>query len=511
MTTAPVVADAAPAPLRIVAVVLITASSAIVYELLIGTLSTYLYGDSALQFSLTIGVYLASMGAGALFARRAVDDPLPRLIAVELAVSLMGGFSGVALYAAYALIPDAYLPFMVTWTAALGLLVGMELPLLAELLRRGTGIKAAFATTLAWDYFGSLVGSLAFPLILLSTLGTVKTALATGAVNLVAVLLLRGGRGLAPLRGIRAAVLAVGLLLAAGLALAEHTVAWFEHRLYRDEIIWAQSTRFQRIVVTRYRDDLRLYSDKELQFSSRDEYRYHEALVHPALAALRNPESVLVIGGGDGMAARELLKDSRVRLITLVDVDPQMTRLGKMLPQIVDLNRGSLSDPRVRVVNDDGHHFANTTRLTFDLVIVDLPDPRTEDIARLYSQQFYRLLRGRLNAHGAIVTQASSPYYTRESFWSIAATLRSVDLRVQPYRVNVPAFGEWGFVLASMDPVDWSSLRLNLPHRYLDASVMQAAIKFDSDTSEPPNSPVSTLESPSVWRLYRRRVRYWRD
>lgn len=510
MTQAESSAGVSPAPPRIVAVVLITASAGIIYELLIGTLSTYLYGDSALQFSLTIGVYLAAMGAGALFARRAVDNPLPRLIAVELAVSLMGGFSGVALYTAYALAPKAYLLVMVTWTASLGLLVGMELPLLAELLRRGSGAKAAFATTLAWDYFGALIGSLAFPLVLLSTLGTVKTALVTGAINLLAVLLLFYGGGV-PRRRWRAAVMAVVVCLAAGFALAEGTVEWFEHRLYRDEIVWAESTRFQRIVVTRYRDDLRLYSDKELQFSSRDEYRYHESLVHPALAALRNPESVLVVGGGDGLVVRELLKDVRVHDVTLVDIDARMMRLGMELPEIVKLNKGSLSDPRVHLVNDDGYHFASTTLQTFDLIILDLPDPRTEDIARLYSSQFYQLLAKRLNAHGAIATQASSPYYARESFWSVVATLGSVGLQTHPYRVNVPAFGEWGFVLASRDPVNWQSLRLRLPRRYLDAAVMQAAVRFDSDTSEPPNSPVSTLESPQVWRLYRRRVRYWRD
>lgn len=505
--------SAVPIPLsaaRLALVVVITAAAAIVYELLIGTLSTYLNGDSALQYSLTIGVFLAAMGVGAFLTRDVGDDVLGRLVRIELAVAVLGGCSGLLLYAAHALFLGGYLAFMVALVAMLGCLVGMELPLLAELLRRTGGVKSAFASALSLDYFGSLVGSIAFPLLLLPVLGTAKTALVTGAINLIAVVLLVQGSEPVMQRRQRFALVGA-VLLVAGAALSARMVAWFEHRMYRDEIVWAETTRFQRIVVTRYQNDLRLYSDQELQFSSRDEYRYHEALVHPALAVVRHPENVLVIGGGDGLAVRELLKDSRVRAITLVDIDPSMTRIGRTLPALVQLNAGALSDPRLRIVHGDGYRHAIVTRESYDLVVLDLPDPRTEPIARLYSREFYSRLLRKLNPGGVLVTQASSPYYTRESYWCIVATLRSLGLQAAPYRINVPAFGEWGFVLARREPIDWDRIRLDLPRRYLDEALLRSAAHFDADTSELPDSPVSTLESPKVWRLYRQRVRYWRE
>ena len=496
---------------RLALVVVITAAAAIVYELLIGTLSTYLNGDSALQYSLTIGVFLAAMGVGAFLTRDVGDDVLARLVRIELAVAVLGGCSGLLLYAAHALFLDGYLAFMVALVAVLGCLVGMELPLLAELLRRTGGVKGAFASALSLDYFGSLVGSIAFPLLLLPMLGTAKTALVTGAINLIAVVLLIEGSERATRRRQWFVLTGAVLLLVAGAVSSARMVAWFEHRMYRDEIVWAETTRFQRIVVTRYQNDLRLYSDQELQFSSRDEYRYHEALVHPALAVVRHPESVLVIGGGDGLAVRELLKDRRVRAITLVDIDPSMTRLGRTLPALVQLNAGALSDPRLRIVHADGYRHAITTHESYDLVVLDLPDPRTEPIARLYSREFYGRLLRKLHPGGALVTQASSPYYTRESYWCIVATLRSLGLQVAPYRINVPAFGEWGFVLARREPIEWGGIRLDLPRRYLDEALLRSAARFDADTSELPDSPISTLESPKVWRLYRQRVRYWRE
>lgn len=496
---------------RLVAVILVTAAAAIIYELLIGTQSVYLNGDSALQFSLTIGVFLAAMGAGAFFVRDPQGDITARLVRIEIAVALLGGVSGLLLYAVHATFAAGYLPAMVALVATLGILVGMELPLLAELLRRGGGVRGAFASALAVDYVGSLVGSLVFPLVLLPTLGVVKTALFTGGVNLLVVVLLLPGMPTAQRRRTLVAVGAAGSALLVAAVLAGRWVGWFEQRIYRDEILLAQTTRFQRIVVTRYRDDVRLYSDKELQFSSRDEYRYHEALIHPALAMVRHPERVLVIGGGDGLGVRELLKDRRVNAVTLVDIDPAMTDLGRTFAPVVALNRNALHDPRVEVVNADGFAFANRGNEPYDVIVLDLPDPRTEVLARLYSREFYARLLRRLNPEGVLVTQAGSPYYTRESYWSIVATLRALGLATHPYRINVPAFGEWGFVAASRKSHHWDALRLPLSRRYLTEPMLQQAARFDADTAPVATARPSTLEQPVVWRQYRQRVRYWRD
>lgn len=503
--------EAVVPPGRLVAAILITAACSLVYELCIGTLSTNLIGDSALQFSLTIGVYLAAMGAGAWFARAWIEAPLRKLLQVELAVALLGGLSGLILYAVHGVFAEGYPIAMVGLVAVLGTMIGMELPLLAELLRRAGGAQGAFASALAVDYLGSLLGALAFPLALLPTLGTVKTALVTGAINLVAVALLWPGLAASVRRSLRPAALAVAAALFAATLGAGSAVAWYEHRLYRDEIVHAETTRFQRIVLTRWRDDLRLWSDRELQFSSRDEYRYHEALVHPALAAAEAPTTVLLIGGGDGLAVREVLKHPRVARVVLVDIDPAMTRIGREFPGVVALNGDALADPRVEVVNADGFRWLRETQESFDVIVLDLPDPRSEDLARLYSVEMYRNAARALARGGVIATQASSVYFTRETFWSIDATLAAAGLHTRPYRFHVPAFGEWGFVLASLEPIDPAALRFELPRRYLTPELWRDAQRFDADTQSPGPSPVSTLESPAAWRLYRERVAYWRN
>jgi spermidine synthase len=505
------VSEAAIPSGRLVAAILITAACSLVYELCIATLSTNLIGDSALQFSITIGVYLAAMGAGAWFARAWIDTPLRTLLRVELAVALLGGLSGLLLYGMHGVFADGYPVAMIGVVALLGTLVGVELPLLAELLRRAGGAQGAFASALAVDYLGSLLGALVFPLALLPALGTVKTALVTGGINLVAIALLWPGLSSAMRRALRPAALGIGVILLVAAFGAERAVAWYEHRLYRDEIVHAESTRFQRIVITRWRDDLRLWSDRELQFSSRDEFRYHEALVHPALAAAEAPESVLLIGGGDGLAVREVLKHPRVARVVLVDIDPAMTRLGREFPAVVEINGGALADPRVEVVNADGFRWLRETRESFDVIVLDLPDPRSEDLARLYSVEMYRNATRALARGGVVATQASSAYFTRETFWSIDATLTAAGLQTRPYRVHVPSFGEWGFVLAAVEPIDAATLRFDLSRRYLTPVIWRAALRFDADTESPGTSPVSTLESPVAWRLYRERVAYWRN
>lgn len=496
---------------RLAVITLITAAAAIVYELLIGTISTYLNGDSALQYSLTVGVFLAAMGIGAYLAKSIETHLVEKLILIEIGLALLGGFSGLLLYSAHFSFMDGYLVFMVVLLGGIGGLVGMELPILAELLKQHGGIKSAFASTLSYDYFGSLLGSLAFPLILLPTLGTVKTAFIVGIINLVAVALTLSAANPKYRGKFQAGFVVSCVLIALGLFYSARSISWFEHRLYQDEIVYAETTRFQRIVITQYQNDLRLYSDQELQFSSRDEYRYHESLIHPALSLLQKPDNVLIVGGGDGLAAREVLKDARVKTVTLVDLDPLMTRISSQLPQIRKLNEDALLNPRVHVVNADGYRFLIRSKQRFDLIILDLPDPRTEAIARLYSREFYLVAKKRLSQDGLLVTQASSPYYARESFWCINQTLQAAGLTTLPYRINVPAFGEWGFILASRKTLSFAHLDLPLKHRFINPAMLNQATVFDTDTSAVADSPVSSLEKPNVWRLYRKRVRYWRS
>jgi spermidine synthase len=242
------------------------------------------------------------------------------------------------------------------------------------------------------------------------------------------------------------------LALSTGWALADRTLALGETSLYPDDVILAKNTPYQRIVLTAWKDDLRLFLNSHLQFSSRDEYRYHEALVHPGLAAMPQARRVLVLGGGDGLALREILRYSHVESVTLVDLDPEMTRLFSTHPELARLNHGAFADPRVTVVNADAFIWLEETADTFDFAVVDFPDPSNFSIGKLYTTAFYRELARHLGPEGRFVVQSTSPLFARQSFWCIVGTLEASGLQAAPYHVYVPSFGEWGFVLAGSQP-----------------------------------------------------------
>ncbi|MDF3819769.1 polyamine aminopropyltransferase [Leptospira sp. 96542] len=495
--------------IRIITIILIASSVAIVFELLIGTICTYLNGDAGFQLSLTVGIFLGGMGIGAYQTKNFKHKLTNKLIFIQISTSLLGGFSGLMLYTSYYIISDSFILFMILILAAISILIGMEVPILAELLRKSLKENNAFAKTLSFDYFGSLIGSLVFPLILLPTFGTVKTAFVVGLINLTSPILLRNFISKTQKKLADCLIIFVTSLLIVGLYYSEKSIRFFEHKIYKDEILYTETTKFQRIVLTKFDDDLRLYSDKELQFSSRDEYRYHESLVHPALALLKKKSEVLIIGGGDGLAVRELLKETQIKNITLVDIDEKITHLAKNFPLLKKLNRNSLSDKKVNIIHTDGYRFLLNSKVKYDLIILDFPDPRTETIARLYSHEFYLLCRKRLDPEGLLITQASSPYYAREIFWCINDTLKAVFKNTIPYRIYIPSFGEWGFIIANRNSFD--NINLNLDSKYLNPTILKNSIYFDTDTNQIEKSVISTLENPVVWRLYKKKVKYWKS
>ena len=296
--------------------------------------------------------------------------------------------------------------------------------------------------------------------------------------------------------------LAVIVLLAAALAGSGLLTGWSEQRLYGDTIVHAQSTPYQRIVLTRWRDDLRLYLNGELQFSSRDEHRYHEALVHPALEG-SNARKVLVLGGGDGLAAREILRYADVASITLVDLDPAVTTLFAQQEELVALNRGALSDARVRVVNADAGQWLEHHDEVFDAIIVDLPDPTNFALGKLYSVPFYRLLARRLSPGGLAAIQATSPYYAPHAYWCVEASLRAAGLATWPYHVYVPSFGEWGFLLAGRRADFVPAQDYRLPLRYLNPATSAAMFTFSPDLPRPAVEP-NQLDTQALVRYYER-------
>jgi spermidine synthase len=461
--------------------VALIAACGLIYELVAGTLASYLLGDSVFQFSTVIGGYLFAMGVGSYLSRFITRGLVARFVSIELLVGLVGGFSSAVMFLAFAY-TQGFRLILYLVVVAVGILVGLEIPLLMRILKRRLEFRELVAHVLTFDYLGALGASLLFPILLVPKLGMVRSALLFGIVNagvaLWSTYLFRDQLGArVPLRVACFLVLAA---LGAGMAGAEKITEAADNNLYADEVIFARDTRYQRIVLTKWKDDVRLFLSSHLQFSSRDEYRYHEALVHPGLASLPGARRVLVLGGGDGLAVREILKYPDVESITLVDLDPEMTRLFSTHPYLVTLNQHSLTDRRVHVINRDAFPWLAETNDAFDFAVVDFPDPTNYSLGKVYTTAFYRLLAKHLSAQGLAVVQSTSPLFARQSYWCIVETLKQAGLRTYPYHLYVPSFGEWGFVLAGLHPYD-PPVRLPGGLRYLSASVVPQLFQFAND------------------------------
>jgi spermidine synthase len=529
-TDAPVAAsDGADAPPRrgphpqevaLLASVFVVAACGLLYELAAAAIASYVLGDSVLQFSTIIGSYLFAMGIGS-YLSRFFDRQLPaHFLRIELLVALAGGLLPVALFMANAYAPGAFRWLLYGLVLLVGTLVGLEIPLVMRILRRNVQLKELVSQVLTFDYLGALAVSMAFPLLLVPKLGLIRTGLLFGLLNaLVAVWALWLFRHELRQRGAHAIACALTVaLLAAGLAGAGQITSLTEDKLYADRIVFAQSTPYQRIVVTHNpgagRPGHRLYLNGNLQFAERDEYRYHEALVHPAMAAHGAPRKVAVLGGGDGMAVREILKYPSVESVTLVELDPAMTALFRDQPALAKLNDHALQSPKVTIVNTDAFQWLEQGQgpaarpseggarpprgaadhapagerggtETFDVIVVDFPDPTNFNIGKLYTLSFYALLEQRLSASGYAVVQTTSPLVARKSFWTVVQTIEAAGLRTAPYHAHVPSFGEWGFVIASRRP--WR-LPTELPAglRYLTLDTLPLLFNFPIDMARVP-------------------------
>jgi spermidine synthase len=498
------------ARLILLASVFTVAACGLVYELIAGAVSSYLLGDAVTQFSLVIGVFLSAMGVGSFFAKFVRRRLLATFVEIEIWIGLLGGSSSILMFALYAYAPQVFSPLFYALCAALGVMVGLEIPLLVRILRSGEGFTRALSHVLALDYLGALAGAVLFPLVALPLLGLSRASVVFGLLNLgvagAGIGLVRG-----PKRGLALRLAAAVLLLLVACVYSTMLVSFLEDLLYQDEVILVRDTPYQRLVLTRWRDDVRLYLNGHIQFSSVDEARYHESLVVPAMAAAPLPRDVLVLGGGDGLAVREILKFDSVERVTVVDIDPVVTDLARSQAELVQLNGGSLDAPGVRVVNEDAMAYLARDSGRYEVVIIDLPDPNTPALAKLYSRSFYALAARRLARGGVLVTQATSPFFAREAFWCIVETLRAAisdpapagSLLPLPYHVHVPSFGEWGFVLAAERRIDPSSLAVEVPTRFLTEEALPGMFVFGRDIQ---SSPVraNRLDDPVLHAYYER-------
>jgi spermidine synthase len=490
--------------------VLVIATCGLVYELVAGTIASYVLGDSVTQFSTVIGVYLSALGVGSYLSKYVQRGLARRFVEIELAVSLCGGASAPLLFLSFAHLPGFFRPVLYGLVLLVGTLVGLEIPLVLRILRESVDFKELVAKVLTFDYLGALVASLLFPIFLVPRLGLVRTSLIFGLASAVTGLwstwLFRPVLG--PARDLRIKAVAVIVMLTVGFAYGDRLTDLSEEGLYTDTVVLAKSTPYQRIVLTRSHSSFQLFLNGNLQFSSVDEYRYHEALVHPAFVVRPLARRVLVLGGGDGLAVREVLKHASVQEIVLVDLDPEMTRLAVENPLLRDLNGGALQHPKVRVVNEDALIWLQSPAAgLFDVALVDFPDPHNFSLGKLYTRHFYALLKARLDPEGVVAVQSTSPLMARQSFWCINRTMEAAGFHVRPYHALVPSFGEWGYSLGALRPFD---VPVKAPPglRYLDDATLASLFVLGPDLARV-EADVNRLDNQVLVRYYEGEWRRW--
>lgn len=425
------------------------ATCGLVYELVAGTLASYLLGDSVKQFSFIIGVYLFSMGVGSYFSKFLTKNMLNTFVEIEILVGLIGGLSSVVLFllfeSVYSFQFILYLLVFVT-----GCLVGLEIPLLMNILKDKVQFRDLVSNVFTFDYIGALLASILFPLVLVPKLGIMGTSLFFGMINVsigIALCFLLKAE-LKSVYLLRTKAIGAFLILFVVYLFSNSILSYSEGKLYGENIIYSNATPYQRIVLTHNKSDYRLYLNNNLQFSSTDEYRYHEALVHPAMSMAKKVDNVLVLGGGDGLAVREILKYKDVKHVTLVDLDEGMTKMFQTNSVLTKFNANSLNNPKVEVLNKDAFVWAKNAKKQYDVVVVDFPDPSNYSLGKLYSWSFYSTLKQILTLDGVVVVQTTSPYFAPKSFWCINKTMMEVFPQVDAYHAYVPSFGEWGFSIA---------------------------------------------------------------
>ncbi|GAB2539572.1 polyamine aminopropyltransferase [Rufibacter soli] len=462
--------------------VFVVATCGLVYELVAGTLASYLLGDSVTQFSTIIGLYLFSMGIGSYLSKFFNKNLIAWFIQIEVLVALVGGFSSTILFLLFDRVASfqMVLYLLVSLT---GILVGLEIPLIMRILEDRFEFKELVSKIFTFDYIGALLASVIFPLVLVPHLGLLRTSYFFGLLNAGVALWLcfyftKELRGIYYLRASCAAAI---LSLVAGFIMSDRILAFTESLSYADKIIYSVQSPYQKIVLTKNDQGFRLFLNGNLQFSSVDEYRYHEALVHPGLNSVANPKRVLVLGGGDGLAVREVLQYPSIEKVVLVDLDKAVTELFTSHEVLKNLNQQALLSKKVTVINTDAFQWLKNNKEQFDFVVIDFPDPANYSIGKLYTNTFYKVLRQAIAPGGAAVIQATSPFVAPNAYWCVVNTLTSCGFATLPYHAHVPSFGDWGFVLVTPEQKVQVNGQFMAQLKFLDGPTFEQMRTFPKD------------------------------
>ncbi len=492
-----------------------TGLSGIVAEYILSTLATYFIGDSAVQWSLIVSVMLFSMGLGSRASKFIEGNLLLKFIGVEFLLSLLVSFSSLLAYTAAGL--TDYVGFIIYgMSIMIGLLIGLEIPLVIRLNEEFESLKINVASVMEKDYLGSLVGGLFFAFVGLPILGLTYTPFILGFVNLSVALLLyvsvrkeiNSKRG----RQIGLTAFILSLVMLGGIVKGKEIILFGEQARYKDKVVFSRQSKYQKIVITQWKNDYWLFINGNQQLSSLDEDKYHEALVHPALNLSGQVKDVLILGGGDGCAVREVLKYDQVEQITLVDLDSMMTGLAQRHPILTELNDSAMSHPKLKIINTDAFNYLESAGKMFDLIIVDLPDPRSVELNRMYTKEFYQLCKLNLRPHGSLVTQAGSPYFATKAYRCIERTMAAAGFETLPLHNHVLTLGEWGWIIGQDE--NWSRGNIKQAAQKLDfkdihtkwlnqeAMLMMSSFGKDIYFEVQDSIKINHIQDPVLYRYY---------
>lgn len=491
-----------------------TGLAGIVAEYVLSTLASYLLGNPVIQWTLVISLMLFAMGVGSRLSKYILKNLLDAFILTEFAISFLCSISAAASYFSSIYTSNVSL-IIYSFSFTIGLLIGLEIPMVTRMNNYYEELRTNIATVMEKDYFGALLGGIFFAFFALPYLGLTYTPIVLGLINfsVASVLLFKFRDSVSFKKIIYTNFLFVLISMILLFIYIKPIILYGEQRKYKDTIIYEKQTRYQKIVITRWKNNYWLFINGNEQFSSFDEERYHEPLVHPAMAFLREKSRVLILGGGDGLALREVLKYPEVKEVVLVDIDPEMTRLAREHPVLVELNRESLSDSRVEVVNDDAERYLSKSEDFYNLILVDLPDPNTVELSMLYSIEFFMLSKRHLSPWGVLVTQATSPIYSKKAFLSIMKTMREAGFTVLPYHNQIPTLGEWGWVLG-VDSRYYSPSELKeriqnldfetVPTRFINREAMISMVNFGKGAFDMEEEiEINSKFNPVLYRYYR--------
>ena len=461
---------------------------------------------------MVVSMMLFSMGLGSRLSKMFDYKLLEKFILIECLLSVIASNVTVIVYVCFAFYGNT--TFIIYFLSILiGLLIGMEIPIVIRLNEKFEKLKVNISSALENDYYGSLIGGIFFAFLGLPILGLVYTPLILGSINFIVALSLLWVTwdDLQKKQKTRfiTYVLGVLIILSASGFLSEDVVNWGDRIRYRDMVVYSEQSRYQKIVITYSKGDYWLFLNGNQQLSTIDEAMYHEPMVHAPMVLSKEARSVLVLGGGDGVVVRELLKYPELSKIVLVDLDPAVTLMAQNHPIMLSINENSLNDDRVTVINQDGFQFLAETQKKFDVVIADFPDPRTVDLGRLYSREFYGLVHKVLHESGIMITQAGSPYYAPQAFECIDLTIQSAGFNTLKLHNQVLSLGEWGWVMGSKqkrelkNELQSASLGV-LPTQWLTDGALTRISSFGAEVFESNYTSISInrLHDPVLYHYY---------